>query len=84
MFTRFPLSETFPAICISARIFKQVLGIINRLLFFRDTYRIENYASDSSSIAAYIACRKNVFTEPLPSNGKVIDIQMHRLMCGIC
>jgi hypothetical protein len=41
---------------------------------------IENDASNSSSIFAWICCRRNVFTNPLPSN---MCIQRHRLMGGI-
>jgi hypothetical protein len=36
-----------------------------------DTYRIGNTAFNSSYIVACIHCSGNVFTEPLPSNGRL-------------
>jgi hypothetical protein len=40
-------------------------------------------ASSNYAIVAYIRCRDNAFTEPLPSNDRGIHIQTHRLMGGI-
>jgi hypothetical protein len=37
-----------------------------------DTDRVENDASNNSSIFTYILCRSNVFTELFPSNDKGI------------
>jgi hypothetical protein len=45
--------------------------------------RIENDASNNTSIVACNLCRGNVFTEPLPSNGGGMHIQTHRLMAGV-
>jgi hypothetical protein len=54
---------------------------------------VENYPSSTSSVVAFIPCRGNVLTEPLPSNKSEINftepflatiggihIQTHRLM----
>jgi hypothetical protein len=45
--------------------------------------RIENETSISSSVVACIRYLGNVFTEPLPSVDKEINIQTHRLLGGI-
>jgi hypothetical protein len=41
--------------------------------------RLENDASNNSSIVTCTRCRSNVFTESLPSNHRRIHIQTHRL-----
>jgi hypothetical protein len=47
-----------------------------------DTDRIENDASNNSSVGAGIRCRGKVFTGPLPSNDRR-DTHTYRLMGGI-
>jgi hypothetical protein len=51
--------------------------------FWYHTDRIENEASNNSSIVAVYLLPRQVFAKPLSSNDREIHVQTHRLVGGI-